>query len=166
METAGAILLALVLLVCLASLLVGLPGTWGMVLAGGLYAWATGFERIPASTLGIALAAAAAGEVLEYALAVREARRSGASRRGACAALAGAAAGGIAAAPLLAGAGAVLGMLLGAWAGAAAYEWWAGRDVDRAVRSGWGALRGRLWGTMAKGVAGLVILALFLGRLF
>jgi len=165
MEAAGTVLLILVLVLCLLSLFAGLPGTWGMAVAGGIYAWATGFERVPPGTVALLFAAAAGGEVLEYVLAAREARRFGASAGGACAALAGGLVGGIVTAPLLAGVGALVGLLAGALLGAAAYEWWAGRSFRRALKSGWGALRGRLWGTLAKVGIGLLMIVFLLGRI-
>ncbi len=51
--------------------------------------------------------------------------------------------------------GSVIGSFLGSFVGAAVFEWTVAKD--NALRTGWGALLGRVWATAAKSSLGLVM---------
>lgn len=147
-----------------------LPGNWFLLALAALFAWA-----MPAEAGGPGLAwrgvawlgaLAVGGEVLEFAAGAAGAAKQGASRRAVALALVGTLAGSIAGA--VAGlpvpvAGPVIGALLGgaggAFAGAYLGEMWKHGLSDRSFTVGWGALVGRLLGTIGKLAVGAVMLA-------
>ncbi len=139
--------------VCLAgvvSLLFGLPGTFIMVGAALVYAWATGFAVIGWSTLGTLVALALLGEGLELAAASVAAAGTRPSRRVTLAALGGGLVGGVLGTPFLFGVGSLLGALAGAFAGAALAVASEGGSAGAALSTGLAALRGRLLGFVLK----------------
>ncbi len=98
------------------------------------------------------------GEVLEWGLQAVKAKHHGASSFGTFVAMVGAFAGAILLAPLFWGIGALLGALAGAWLGCFAVEFLKGRGTEQALRAAWGAMLGRLLGTVCKcGVGGCMI---------
>lgn len=149
---AGIALLLLFCLLGLLALIVGLPGTFVIVAAATVYAWATDFTTmpwtVPAWLLGLALVA----EVLELvaASATASSASEAPSRRVAIAALAGAIVGGIVGTPFLFGIGSLIGAMAGAFAGAALAVGSSGGSWDDSMRIGLAALRGRLFGFVIK----------------
>jgi uncharacterized protein len=164
-----ALLLIVVLLVCLALTLFGLPGNWLIVVTTVIYAWLTPAGSPAAigwKPIAILLVLAVAGELVELLAATVGTTKAGGSRRGAALALAcsviGAVVGifvglpiplvgSILAAILFAGLGALTGAMLG--------ELWAGKDWDASWRIGKAAFRGRLAGSLAKMCLGLMMVA-------
>lgn len=149
---AGVLLLALVCAVALASLVLGLPGTFLIVLAGLVYAWLTGFAEVTWATLAGLAALALLAELIEFASAAGGGRDPALrpSRRITLSAIAGAIVGAIAGAPLLLGLGALLGAFAGAFGGAALAAASEGHDRGTAMRHGLRALRGRVLGFVVK----------------
>lgn len=156
--------LTLLNLVWLGLVIIGLPGTWLMVLSSAALHW---YERVMwpgqppivgLTTLLVAAGLAALSEVLEFSAGMAGAARAGSSRRGALGALAGGFMGGMVGLfvppPLI-------GALLSACVGAAIGAWWAettgGRSPNAALRSAMGAGLGRLVGTAIKAAMGAVI---------
>jgi hypothetical protein len=145
---------------CLAGVLVtpiALPGTLIILLAAGVYAWATDFATVGWPLLWTLVAIAAAAEAAEWLTGAVGARRAGGSRRAAWLAIAGAFVGGLLGAGVGFGLGAIPGALLGAFAGAFLAEASLEGDFDRARRVGWGALVGRAWGMAIKGAAAVAM---------
>jgi uncharacterized protein len=148
--------------VWLALLLVGLPGSWLMVVSAGLATWWTWHDPTPMfslMTLGTITALAALGEVIEFSAGLMGARQAGASRRGGVGALLGGIVGAIAGTifipiPVL---GSIIGACAGAFAGAMMMEVSGGRDLHASFRSGIGAGKGRFWGTVGKLIVGVTI---------
>lgn len=158
--------------------LLGLPGTWLMVLAAALYAWigpgddsrfALGWPAILILSILALL-----GEFLETAAGAAGAKRAGGSRRGMLLAILGSVAGAMIGAgagvpipvigPLI---GAILGAAVGAFVGAVAGEVWKGREFDHSWRVGESAFWGRLIGTLAKlWVATVMVIVGVLGLAF
>ncbi len=136
----------------------GLPGTWLMVLTTALLAWWQG-GLFSVYTLIVLALLALIGEVIEFFAGVAGTRQAGGSRWSAVGAVIGGLIGGIV------GTGAIpiplVGSLIGACAGAAigafSIELTGGRTMDEAVRSGLGAGKGRFFGTVAKLGIGAVI---------
>lgn len=134
----------------------GLPGTWVQVLAVCAYAFATGFSTVGTATIVIVLALAAVGEVIEFALGGRYARKYGGSRRAAWGAILGGLVGAFIGVPIFL-VGSVIGAFVGAFAGAALLELTRNPEVRGALRVGWGAFVGRLVATAAKSAIAVAI---------
>jgi uncharacterized protein YqgC (DUF456 family) len=158
----GIILLGLFCLLGLALLVLGLPGTFVIVIASAVYAWATGFQALTLATLGILLTMALVGEAIEFASTVLGGKERP-TRRVAIAAVLGAIFGGIFGAPFFFGIGALFGALGGAFAGAWLASTSEGSSHDQAVRHGIDALRGRLLGFIVKAAIAFAMTVVALG---
>jgi uncharacterized protein YqgC (DUF456 family) len=108
-------LLALILLVglglvglCLVPL--GLPGLWVMVLGIIAYGWLTDFRTVSVLVIGIVLAIAVLGEIIDNWLGFRFARRYGGSSRSGWGALIGGIVGAMIGVPV-----AIIGSVIGAF---------------------------------------------------
>jgi hypothetical protein len=148
----GIALLALLCVGALLTLVLGLPGTFMIVLIGGVYGWATGFAEVTVGTIAGLFGLALLAEAVELASVARgggdPARKP--SLRITIAAIAGAIVGAIFGAPLFFGIGALFGAFAGAFAGAALAAVSEGHDRDTAVHHGMQALRGRVLGFVVK----------------
>jgi uncharacterized protein len=150
----------------LVLVVLGLPGTWLMVATTLLVAWwarsANGSSAPPMFSLGVLVAIVAiagVAEVLELGASMVGVRATGGTRRGAAGALVGGVIGAVAGTflipiPLL---GSLIGACLGAGLGAWGLELSGGREHGAAVKAGMGAGVGRLFGTITKLAAGVVI---------
>jgi len=151
--------LVVVNLLWLALVLLGLPGNWLMVASTLLVAWARWDGSRPAGeqmfslwTLGVVVALAGLGELVEFLAGVAGARRGGGSAWGALGALLGGLVGAVVGSlavpvPVL---GTLIGACVGAGVGALLLELGSGRRLAVAVRSGVGGGVGRLLGTLGK----------------
>jgi uncharacterized protein len=156
--------------------LFALPGNWLIVGLAALFAF-----FFPAGegyglrwlAVGVALALAVIGEVIELLAGAAGARRAGASRRSAIYALGGTIVGSILGAtvsipipivgPII---GALGGGALGAFAGAFIGETAIGKDLPQSVAAGKGALVGRLAGALGKLTVGaMMIVIIVIGAL-
>lgn len=142
----------------------GLPGIWLQVAALAGYAVATDFATVGALTLGLAAALALVAEGIEFWLGGHFARRYGGSRAAGWGAIVGGVVGAVAGVPLPV-VGSIVGSFVGSFAGAVLFEllWMRRRGMRPALRTGWGALLGRLAATAAKAGIGVAVavLALF-----
>lgn len=165
-----AFLLLIANLFAWASTLFALPGNWFILLFTALYALLLPDDaepRVSWTVIGIAFALAVLGEVLEFVAGAAGAAKKGGSRRGMALALLGTFAGSIAGAavgvpvpligPLI---GALAGGALGAFLGAYVGETWARRLHTERVEISKGALVGRLLGTVAKLIVGMLMVVL------
>jgi uncharacterized protein len=134
----------------------GLPGLWVMVLGFLVFGWLTQFRSESVATIGIVLALAFAGELVETWLGFRFARRYGGSRRAGWGALLGGLVGAMVGVPVPV-VGGVIGAFVGSFGGAAVFEYAYSRRADVAVGAGWGAVVGRAAAAAAKIALGLVI---------
>ena len=147
---------------------VALPGNWLIVGAAALFAWLapkSEHDGLLWMTVGAVALLALLGEVVEFAAGAVGAKRHGGSRRGVMLAMTGAMLGSIIGAmagvpvpvvgPLI---GAVLGGGLGAFGGAYLGESWKGRNYHDTMAISTAALVGRVLGTAAKLLLGLVML--------
>ena len=155
------ILLALVLLACVAIIPLGLPGTWIMLAAGLGYDLLPGDGQIGTWTLLIGLALALVAELLEFLIAARYTTRYGGSRRAGWGAILGGFAGAIVGVPVPI-IGSVIGAFVGAFAGAYVAERTRRVDHGPATRVATGALIGRAAAAAIKTAFGLAIAALLL----
>jgi hypothetical protein len=154
--------LALACAIALASLVIGLPGTFLIVAAALGYGWLTGFVAVTWTTLAWLLGLAVIGELLELLSSAAGSSTERPSRRTAGWALGGGIVGGIAGTPFLFGIGSLLGALAGAFGGAALAVTSQGGDTRAALRSGLTAMRGRFLGFVAKlAIAVVMVVVLF-----
>jgi uncharacterized protein YqgC (DUF456 family) len=175
MEIAAAITLVLTLAAGWLAQLVGLPGTWLIVVVASLYAWwlpDDGRMALGWNTVLMLALLAVVGEVVETAAAAAGVKKLGGSRRGAVLAIAGSIVGSLvgafvglpipivgslAAAVVFGGVGALVGAVIG--------ETSAGRDFDASVTIGKAAFVGRLLGTLAKVIVCTVMVVVTLAAL-
>ncbi|HEX2090902.1 MAG TPA: DUF456 domain-containing protein [Longimicrobiaceae bacterium] len=141
----------------------GLPGIWLQLLALAAYAWATGWATVGPVALGFILLLAVAAEWIEFSLGGRFARKYGGSRRAAWGAILGGIAGAFVGLPVPV-LGSVIGSFLGSFAGAVLFELWAARQAGMrpALRTGWGALLGRLAAVAVKSGIAVAVAAIAL----
>lgn len=160
MEYVYATLLVVLDVAFLFAIILGLPGTWLMVLLAAFFAWWPRDDAIlPLWVVIVSAAVALVGEVFEFFSGALGTKKAGGSRRGAVGALVGGVVGGILGTifvpvPIV---GSIAGMCVGAFALAASVEWLDGRSVDESLRSGGGAAAGRLLGVLGKFGVGVVI---------
>jgi uncharacterized protein YqgC (DUF456 family) len=147
--------LAVVLLVCIALIPLGLPGTWLMVAAAFGFN-ALGGARIGTTTLIIIAVLTIVAEVLEFTVAARYTRQYGGSRRAGWGAIFGGLIGAFVGIPIPI-IGSVIGGFIGAFAGAFVAEWSRRADASSPTRVATGALLGRAAGAAIKTAFGLAI---------
>ncbi|MFC1890499.1 DUF456 domain-containing protein [Thermodesulfobacteriota bacterium] len=166
MQTAGAVLFVLVLLVGLISIVFGLPGTLIILGTTVLYAWITGFAEIGwwviLGMAGIAIVA----EGTEFLVGYFGAKKFGTSRKGALFSILGGFVGAVLMAPLFFGVGAIFGALLGTFIGAFVGERREGRGLEGASRGGFGATFARLLGMATKVSLAIVMIIIVVIALF
>jgi uncharacterized protein YqgC (DUF456 family) len=140
-----------------------LPGTWLIVLATALMGWwrwdAAAEPMIGWWALGLLLALAVLGEVLEFIAGALGSSQAGGSWRSGMLAIAGGILGAVVGTVLLPipVIGTLVGAALGAAAGSLLGERWAGREWAHSFRVGQGAAVGRLLGSVAKLVVAAVM---------
>lgn len=163
----GKVLLSLILLLCIFSIVLGLPGEiilLGIVLVYGLI---NDFVTFGTAELLILAAAAALGQVGEFLLGYRVTARTGASRGANISSIVGGLVLGIAMAPIGFGLGALIGAFAGAWGGAFAWEYLAtGGNTPQALSSARGAFHGRALGFLLRISLGIFMLIFTLKNLF
>lgn len=153
----GALLLALILFLALLLIPLGLPGTWVMVAAAIGYSALT-HESIGWVTIAGVTILALVGELIEFSLAGRFARRYGGSRRAEWGAILGGMIGALMGLPVpVPFIGPMLGAFVGAFAGALLLELTKGTGIGGSTRVATGALLGRVAAAAAKVVIGLVL---------
>ena len=150
----------------LALVVLGLPGTWLMVLTAAVVLWwqwpcdtAAPDPMIGIATLIVLTLLALIGELLEFFAGVVGANKAGATKKGSVGALLGGLAGAVAGTFLIPIP--VVGSLIGAAAGAAAGAWGfelaGGRKMRESMKAGLGAGAGRVFGTIFKTAAGVAM---------
>jgi uncharacterized protein YqgC (DUF456 family) len=153
-------LFLIVALVGLVSLVFGLPGNFIILADSVLYGWYGGFREITLKVIIVLVILSVLGEIFEFALGVIGAKKHRASKGAIAGSIAGGIIGGICGAPFLLGIGSVLGAFLGAFAGAFLVEFFRGKGLNQAIKSGRGAFIGRVGGTITKGAIGVVMIAI------
>lgn len=153
----GLLLLFTACAAALASLVLGVPGTFLIVGIALVYAWATGFAAVHWSTIGWLVLMAVIGEGVELVASGAGAAGARPSRRVTIGALVGALVGGIVGAPVFFGVGALFGALLGAFAGAFLVVRSEGGTVSESVTIGFAAMKGRLLGFILKAALAVVM---------
>jgi len=157
----GILLLGFVLFCCILLIPLGLPGTWVMLGAAVAYAAMT-HESIGWVSIVIVGVLAIIGEILEFMLAGRYARRYGGSKRAGWGAMVGGVVGAFAGIPLPI-IGSMIGSFLGAFAGALLFEIAGGVRAGPAAKVATGALLGRVTAAALKVGIGFVMAVWILG---
>lgn len=154
------LLLAILIAVSLVGVLLALfqlPGIWLILAATAGYDWYYGWERIGWVWLAALTAAALLAEVLDAVAGAVAARKAGASRRAAIAAMLGGFAGMVLLSIPIPVIGTIIGGLLGCFAGALLAEMSLRRNMGAGAKVGLFATIGRLIGIIAKSAMALVI---------
>ena len=175
MSVLWASLLVALLAICWVLTLLGLPGNWLMVAITAAYSYLIPSDQRTAigwQVIVALLVLAIAGELVELLAGGAAVAKLGGKRRSVVLALIGSLAGGIVGLvlglpiPLV---GSVVASLLfaslGAFIGAVIGEMHSGRDVAGSWQVGQAAFRGRLLGTLAKSLIGLVMILVAVGAL-
>ena len=160
MDFVYGVLLVLFNTFALFLVILGLPGTWLMALVVAFVAWLRWEEQMISLPVVVVVAAIAlVAEVLDLVAAGAGARRAGSTRWGATGGVVGGIIGAIAGTPFLPVPilGTILAGCIGAFVGAVLAESLAGRPLQPSMRSGRGAVVGRLAGTAIKLGAGLAM---------
>ena len=158
----GVVALVTVCVAAVFSLVLGLPGTFVILAAAVVYAWATGFSAVTWATIGWLTGLAVLGEGIEFLASSAGAASARPSRRVFAGALLGSFVGGLVGVPFFFGLGALLGALAGAFVGAALAVAWEGGDTGAAVATGFAAMRGRLLGFVLKAAVAVTMVVLLL----
>jgi len=166
MEAVGIIALIVLALFSMTGLILtplGMPGNF-IIIGGALFhnliLWSMGISGM---RLGVALALAVVGEILEFILGVRMARRRGASNRAVIGAIVGGILGAIVGTPVPI-IGTIIGLFIGVFLGAFVVEFAAKKDIQMAYSAAMGAFYGRVGAIMVKTLIGVVIVViLFMG---
>jgi len=163
-----AILLSVANAACWLTLLFALPGTWMIVALTALFvAFGPPHEsfEVTWTTVIVLTILAMLGEVVEFVAGAAGAAKQGASKRAMVLAIVGTMIGSVAGAvvgvpiPIVGSViGAIGGGAVGAFGGAFLGEVWLGKTGDESLSVGWGALVGRLLGTVGKLAIGAVML--------
>lgn len=156
------VVFALYLLVSLAglvSLIFGLPGNFVILGASMLFGWYGGFQEITVKIIIILIVLALAGELIEFLLGIAGSKKYESSNRAIVGSIIFGIIGAVLGAPFFFGIGAVVGAFAGAFAGAIIVELSQGKNMDEALKSGWGAFIGRVAGTISKGAVGIAMIA-------
>lgn len=162
------ILLIAALVIGLFLIPLGLPGLWVMAGAVLAYSYFVPTGAIGLWTIVLVAVLALVGEVLEFTLAGRYARRYGGSRRAGWGAIIGSFVGAIVGVPVPI-VGSVIGAFVGAFVGAWVAEMTRSPELRAATRVATGALLGRIAAVAAKVGIGCAVLvwvtfALLVGR--
>ena len=156
----------IVLVLSLPAQVVGLPGTWIIVLDALVLRLLGGVDSITTGAVVTLGALALGGELLEFTIAAAGARSGEPVSGTIAAAVAGGIIGGIAGAPFFLGAGAIPGMALGAFAAVFILNLASGKAPVDALRSGMAAMTGRLKGTAAKLTVAVVMMVVIVVSIF
>ena len=158
LEIVGIIAMIFLFLVGIILTLGGGPGNFVILIGAIAYNLITWSMEISYLTLGIVLAIAIAGEVLEYVIGIKAAKSGGASRAGVTGAIIGGLAGAIIGVPVFL-IGSLIGMFIGAFLGAVVAELSVEKKpFKHAVKAGIGAFKGRVGAIMVKELLGVVMI--------
>ena len=147
----------LILIVGIFSIIFGFPGTFLILGDVIIYSWITGFEKIGIKIIIALVVISLLAEAIDFFLGISGARRYGSSKSGVVLSIIGGIVGAIMMTPILFGLGAIIGVFLGGFAGAFLGEYLEQRKLKQAIRAGYGAMIGRIAGTLVKGSLAIVM---------
>lgn len=162
------VLVSLVAFGCWVLTLIGMPGNWGLVIVAGLgfyFAAPESALHVSLTVVIVMIVVAGIGEILEFVASSLGVNKLGGSKKGAMLAVVGSIAGAIAGMilgvpiPIIGSlVAAVVFGCFGAFGGAILGERWDGKEWEEAIKIGWGAFWGRLFGTVLKTLCGTILL--------
>ena len=144
----------------LISHIFGFPGNFIILADSILLGWYDGFKEVSVKILIILLVLALFAELVEFILGILGAKKYKSSNKAIVGSIVFGLIGGILGIPFFFGIGAVIGAFIGAFVGAFLVEYILAKNVDRAMKSGWGAFLGRLAGTFFKGAIGIAMIVI------
>lgn len=162
LEVVGYIVFWLIMVLSIAVIPFGIPGTFVIVANALVYGWLTDFADVTWKLLGILLLIAIVVEAIEFFLGAAAAGKYGGSRLGMIGAIVGGFLGAVWGTPVVPPIGIILGAFVGAFAGAALFEYIDSRDWNRALRVGYGAFLGTVGGRLTK-IAAAVAMVVMVG---
>ncbi len=166
LEVVGQALFWLVMVAAVLMILVGLPGTFVIVVNSLIYGVITSFDRVTGGLVALLFGIAVLAELAEFYIGAAAAGKYGASRQGMVGAILGGFAGAIWMTPFLPVIGTLAGAFAGAFAGATLLEYLQTRDWDLALRVGRGAFLGSIGGKLTKIAAATAMVVLVAARVF
>jgi len=152
----------LVAVIGLISIIFGFPGNFIILADSVFYGWYGDFKSISFQVLIVLILLAVLGEVIEFLLGIIGSKRHKSSNSAIVGSIVGGIIGVILGVPFLFGVGALLGAFLGAFVGAFLVELIKTKHVNQSMQSGWGALIGRVGGTISKGIIGVAMVVIVL----
>jgi len=138
----------------------GLPGNFIILGASILLAWYGGFHDVTVTVLIVLIALALLGELIEFVLGIYGAKKYKSSNKAVVGSIVFGIAGGIIGLPFFLGIGAVIGAFIGAFVGAFLVDLYIQKNVDSAMKSGWGAFLGRIGGSISKAALGMAMIVI------
>jgi len=144
----------------LLSLVFGFPGNFIILGFSVLLGWSGGFEDVTFNVILVLLGLALLAELVEFVVGILGAKKYKSSNKAILGSIVFGVIGGILGIPFFFGIGAVIGAFIGAFVGAFFVEFVLEKNVDRAVKSGWGAFIGRILGTFFKGAIGITMIVI------
>ncbi len=159
LKVIGLLVLDVVLLASLLAIPIGLPGNFVIVGAAIVTALISRFALVGWWTIGIFLAAAIVGEIIEGLLGPLVAGRYGATRWGMTGAVAGGIGGAVIGTAVTPVVGTVIGSFLGTAMGAPLLEWIKGASRNEGMRAGFGAFLGKSIASAVKLGIGVAMVA-------
>lgn len=154
----------LLMILSLALIFFGLPGTWVILGIVGIWSFLSGVS-FGWQFFALLIVLAGAGEVLEFGAGYLGARKFGGSNKGSLGGIVGAIAGAIVMAPLFFGLGALIGALAGGFTGCFIVEKGCGASSPQAAKAAFGATLGRFGGFVIKLGIGVGIIWLSVPRI-
>lgn len=156
----------LFLLVGIFSIVLGIPGTWIILLDAIVYGWATHFNVLTFKGLLLLLLLAVTGEGLEFFLSIKGVQRSRPSKGVVLVSFMSGLVLAILMAPILFGLGAIIGALIGTFGGAFLMEYLSQKRLGHAMEVGWKAFLGRFLGFLSKFTIATLMIVFILSRIF
>ena len=166
MEIAGILLFIVFSVAGIALIFLSIPGTF-IILAGiFLYALMTAFSRVSWKLLFLFLLMSILAESADNLLAMLGAKKSGASKAGAWAVLAGSIAGAFAGGIIVPVIGSIIGAFIGGAAAPFAVEYFKSKNLRHSLKAGMGSLAGRFGGMLLKFLIALIMIGIATARIF
>ncbi|MBW2557631.1 MAG: DUF456 domain-containing protein [Deltaproteobacteria bacterium] len=165
-ETTVLTIFIIILFIGLFSIIFGLPGTFLILGDVIIYSWITGFEKIGFKIIIALVFISLLAETMDFFLGIAGARRYGSSKTGVALSIIGGIIGAILMAPILFGLGAIIGVFIGGFAGAFIGEYLEQRKLKSAMMAGYGALIGKIAGTLAKGSLAIVMIVITMSAIY
>jgi uncharacterized protein YqgC (DUF456 family) len=150
----------LVMFIGLISILFGFPGNFLILVNSVLYGWYGGFKEITVKVVIVLIVLAILGEVSEFVLGVIGSKKHESSTEAIVGSIVGGILGAVWGAAFLFGIGSIIGAFIGAFAGAFVVEYVRIKNIDQALRSGWGAFVGRVGGMITKGIIAIAMISI------